>query len=152
MPQQPNNGWTPVDTKPSDGWTPVGAQPGEEGYEAASQPYGPPPPDTAIGGALRRGKQIVQGMYKTVADPPTEEEQKRGFSTDTAGQILQRPLLATRRVVGGVVEGEKQAAGQVKEQVKAAREPRAIQSRRDWRMRVLESQQRRWPIPLRPGL
>ena len=120
MPQQPNNGWTPVDTKPSDGWTPVGAQPGEEGYEAASQPYGPPPPDTAIGGALRRGKQIVQGMYKTVADPPTEEEQKRGFTTDTAGQILQRPLLATRRVVGGVVEGEKQAAGQVKEQVKTA--------------------------------
>ena len=125
-PQQPqSNGWTKVEDAPSSapaGWTPVGATPSDVGYQEAQTPYGPTPPqDTVIGGALRRGKNTIEGIYQTVAAPPTGEEQKRGALTDDfVGEVLQRPALVAGRVGRGIVESEKQAAGQVKEQYKAA--------------------------------
>ena len=76
---------------------------------------------STVSGAFKRGRDVIRGMVQTVVAPPTAEEQKRGALTDdTAGEILQRPALVAGRVGRGFVEGEKQAAGQVKEQVKAA--------------------------------
>jgi hypothetical protein len=98
-----------------------GAVPGEEGYEAAGNPYGnPPDPNTVVGGALRRARDVAKSIYQTVAGSPTPEEQQHGALTDRAGAALQRPALVAQRVGKGLVEGEKQAFGQVREQAKAA--------------------------------
>jgi hypothetical protein len=96
-----------------------GAVPGEEGFEAAQTPYGPTPPqDTVIGGALRRGKNTIEGIYQTVAAPPTEEERKE-FPT-----AFERPALIEHRVAKGVVEGEKEAGRQTAGQFKQALQAR----------------------------
>jgi hypothetical protein len=115
MPQQQpsNGGWTPVDDKPPAGWEAVGASPGEEGYEAAQQPYGPTPPNTVIGGMLRRGRDVVKGAYQTVTAPPTGAD-------ETAASAVAPGALPVYRVGKGIVQGEKQAAGQVGQQLKAA--------------------------------
>src|SRR5580692_11363376 len=105
MPQQPNSGWTPVD---SEGWTPVGVSPGDEGYEAASKPYGNPPPDSVVGGALRRGKQELTGLVDTFGP------QREGENAITS--------IPAYRMGKGLVEGEKEAASQTKKQFKEAGE------------------------------
>jgi hypothetical protein len=73
--------------------------------------------DSVLGGGARRIGEILSGAYHTLADPPTEEEQKRGYQPQSK---FEEPKLVADRIGRGIVAGEKQAAGQVKEQFQAA--------------------------------
>jgi hypothetical protein len=126
LPQQPSSpGWTPVDPIPPDGWTPVD-KPGSSqkfvlnsatGQIRPAEDVGPAQSkDNSIGGGLvRRGVDTLKGIYHTVVDPPKSIEEDVA-ATGPYG----RAALPLYRVGKGVVEGEKQAGRQAKEQFKTA--------------------------------
>lgn len=114
MPPQDNNGWTPVEPAAPEGWTPVGNLETNSATGITVPRGSVDQPDSSVGAFFRRGRDIVKGIYKTVTDPPTGEEQKE-FPT-----AFERPALVEHRLAKGVYEGEKQAAGQTAEQFKTA--------------------------------
>ncbi len=126
MPQQqqqapPSNGWTPVDEPSPSGWTPVGNLETNADTGITVPKGAVDSRDSSVGAFFRRGRDIIKGAYHTVADPPTAEENAE--SKDMGGSELgNRVALPFRRVMKGAYETEKQAAGQVKEQYKAARD------------------------------
>jgi len=109
MPPQDNNGWTPVSTTEAPGWTPV-----EQTSTGITVPRGMvgesiEQPDSFLGGLKRRAVSTFKGMAGLVG-PPTEEETAKG----------QVPL-PLHRLGRGIKESEKEAAGQVKEQLAGAK-------------------------------
>jgi hypothetical protein len=116
--QQQNNGWTPVEAPP-DGWTPAGNTEANSATGITVPRGTVDQPDSAIGAFFRRGRDIAKSAYHTVADPPTDAENAE--SKEMGGSELgNRISLPIRRIAKGAYEGEKQAAGQAKEQFKSA--------------------------------